>query len=373
MRGSGPTPRVGDHLVQEQLGEGGMGAVYRVVHAPTGAVRAMKIVSLDDRQQALRFQREAEAMAALAPHEHVVAVHAAGQGPGFAWFVMDLATGGDLAERLRGGRLPPAEVVRVGVGVARGLAHLHARGLLHRDLKPSNVLFDERGAPRLADFGLVRRLDDSQTRLTETGVILGTPAYLSPEQVTGASDLDARVDVYALGMVLFEAATGRYPFDAASGALELLGQITRAPPPAPRALVPDLPPALEAVILRCLEKAPADRYASALEVAAALEAALAPPVPAPARARWRLLAAAGRRPASSAWRSSPRPRRRARRRPRRTARRRAGAARPARGRGRGRGASRRKALAAADEALRGRVARRPGGGAGRRARGPPRG
>ncbi|MBX3469172.1 MAG: serine/threonine protein kinase, partial [Planctomycetes bacterium] len=244
-----------------------MGAVYRVVHAPTGAVRALKIVSVDDRQHALRFQREAEAMAAVGPHEHLLPIHAAGQAPGFAWFVMDLATGGDLADRLRKGRLPTAEVVRVGVGVARGLAHLHARGLLHRDVKPSNVLFDERGAPRLADFGLVRRLDDSQTRLTETGVILGTPAYLAPEQVTGQGELDARVDVYALGMLLFEAATGSYPFDAASGALDLLAQITRRPPPSPRALAPDLPPALEAVILRCLEKEPAARPASALEVA----------------------------------------------------------------------------------------------------------
>jgi serine/threonine-protein kinase len=266
-----PLPaQLGGHQVLGRLGAGGMGTVYVVLDPRSGARRALKTLSpaapIDAR---LRFQREAEAMAKVDDHPHVARIHSAGVDGGRAYLVMDLCEGGDLGRRLRAGPLPPQEVVALGVALARGLAHVHARGVLHRDLKPANVLFDGEGRPRLVDFGLAQV--QGGERLTETGAILGTPAYMAPEQASGGV-VDARTDVYGLGALLYHALTGRPPFQGGS-ALATIARVLRDAPAAPRGLVPGVPAPLQAVVLRCLAKAPDERYPSAAALAEALEAA----------------------------------------------------------------------------------------------------
>ncbi|MCO5167086.1 MAG: serine/threonine protein kinase [Planctomycetes bacterium] len=224
-----------------------MGAVFLVEDPATGARRALKALPagapLDAR---LRFRREGEAMARVDDHPAVVRVHSAGEADGRAYLLMDAVTGGDLHARLARGPLPPDEVLRLGRTLARGLAHVHARGVLHRDLKPHNVLFDEAGAPRLVDFGLAQVAQAE--RLTETGTLLGTPAYMAPEQAD-ARPTDERTDVYGLGALLYHTPlTGRPPFQGGS-TVAVLAQVLEREPTPPSALVPGVPPALEQVVL----------------------------------------------------------------------------------------------------------------------------
>jgi eukaryotic-like serine/threonine-protein kinase len=243
---------IGGHRVLERLGQGGMGVVLRVEDPRTRAPRALKLLSEQaDPDARRRFAREAQAMAAVDDHPHVLRIHAAGEDAGRPYIVMDLATGGDLAARLKAGPLPAGEVVRLGRALASGLAHVHARGVLHRDLKPANVLFDERGAPKLVDFGLARL--EGAERLTATGTILGTASYMAPEQADGRRDIDARADVYGLAAVLYHALTGQPPFRRGSP-IATLNAVLHDPPVRPRELVPDAPPALEAALLRGLAK-----------------------------------------------------------------------------------------------------------------------
>ena len=216
----------------------------------------------------------------------MVRVHACGQEQGVPYLVLELAQG-DLLQRLQRGPLPAAEAATLVRDLARGLAHVHARGVLHRDLKPHNVLFDERGAPKLVDFGLA--LLAGEGRLTRTGELVGTPAYMAPEQLLGRP-VDERTDVYGLGGVLYHALTGRPPFVGQVG-LALLQQVVQEDPPRVRSLAPETPRALEAVCAQCLHKDPAARPPSAAALAEALERALAA---SPARrGRWVLAGALG--------------------------------------------------------------------------------
>jgi serine/threonine protein kinase len=171
------------------------------------------------------------------------------------------------------GRLPVAEAVGLVVAVARGMADAHARGIVHRDLKPGNILLDRRGRPVVTDFGLALLTDSGgDLRLTLTGVALGTPAYMPPEQAGGAGDaIGPPSDVYALGVIVIQLVCGRIPFRGRTFG-ELLAQIMRDPPPLPSALAPDVPPALDALILTALAKDPSDRFPSAAAFADALEA-----------------------------------------------------------------------------------------------------
>ncbi len=260
------------YRLEARLGQGGMGEVFRATELETGREVALKtLLPGADVELRLRFTREAEAQARVDAHPHVVAVHAAGVDEGRAWLAMDLCPGGDLAARLADGPLPWRLAAAVGRDLARGLAHVHARGVLHRDLKPANVLFDEQGRPRLVDFGLAR-LDDGGASLTATGALLGTPAYMAPEQVHGRR-ADARTDVYGLGATLHAALTGGPPFQAA-GVLATLEAVLQAAPTPPSRRAADVPPALDAVVLRCLAKDPADRFPDADALADALEGAL---------------------------------------------------------------------------------------------------
>ncbi len=266
-----------------------MGVVFRVHHAVTGEPRALKALSLAAEPHLLeRFRREGLAQARVDRHPHVVRVHEAGSLPSVVYLVLDLVEGGDLATRLRErGPLPAEEAAALTLALARGLAHVHAKGVLHRDLKPANVLFDAAGTPKLADFGLARLRGEGA--LTATGELLGTPGYMAPEQVEGSRAIDERADVYGLGAVLYALLCGEAPFRGGS-AIELIHKVLSEAPAPPRARRPEVPPALEAICLRALAKSPGDRQPSAEALAAELAAFLAGEAP---RSRAVVGAAAG--------------------------------------------------------------------------------
>ena len=248
-------------LVRE-LGRGGMGSVWEVERA--GARYALKAATLaGDPELGLRFQREAQAQARVDSHPNVVRVHTAGVWGGASYLIMDLAPGGDLEARLEGGPLPWREAGRLVADLARGLAHVHAQGVLHRDLKPANVLFDGRGTPQLVDFG-VAKLEDARS-LTATGALMGTPAYMAPEQAN-CERVDARADVYGLGAILYHCLSGRPPFEGGSAIAVLEQVLTAAPAPLPASV----PRALSELCLETLAKPPAERP-SLLELGARLE------------------------------------------------------------------------------------------------------
>ncbi|RMG16613.1 MAG: hypothetical protein D6731_05760 [Planctomycetota bacterium] len=256
--------------LRRELGRGAMGVVYEAQHRATGALRALKILpEPDDPSARERFAREAEALARL-NHPQVVRLHEARLAGPHPWIAEDLLEGGNLAERLEQGPLPPAEASALVAKLARGVAAAHAAGVLHRDLKPENVLFDERDEPVLTDFGLARLTGGA--RLTRTNTLLGTPAFMAPEQARDPRLADERADVYGLGALLYACLTARPPFEGPlHGVLDAVQH--RAPPP-PSGIVPTVPAALEALCLAALAKDPAARPESARALAEALESAV---------------------------------------------------------------------------------------------------
>ncbi len=273
-----PGQSVGPYVVEAVLGSGGMGAVLRARHGATGAVHALKVIlpgRAGSPQIVSRFRREAEALGRLPPHPGIVAVHASGTDAGRMWCAMELVEGGPLTDRLRQGPLEPTEVVALAAAIARALDHAHTHGVIHRDLKPDNVVIDPAGAPHLIDFGLARLVDEDSglavTELTKTGQMLGTPAYMAPEQAdAGAETPTPATDVYGLGAVLHAMLTGEPPFGGrpihAMIAAILFEDV--APPSRRR---PEIPPELDAICLKALEKDPARRYPSAGAMADDLE------------------------------------------------------------------------------------------------------
>ncbi|MBX3269979.1 MAG: serine/threonine protein kinase, partial [Sandaracinaceae bacterium] len=282
------------YRVEALLGSGGMGAVYRATHLRTGRPYAVKVLlpEVAVRKDAMkRFRREAEAVGALG-HANVVAVHDFDVADGWAYLVMDLLEGEDLAVRThRIGRLSLPETIAIARGIAQGLDAAHARGLIHRDLKPANVfLARQPGAPEravLLDFGLAKSLagEAERTLLTASGVVMGTPAYMSPEQASGLP-LDARADLYSFATIVYELLAGRTPFEAPT-VPALFAKLATEPPPPIRRFCPEISAAVEAVLARGLAKAPAERYPSAaafVDALAGAEHASVPPtvaVPAP--------------------------------------------------------------------------------------------
>jgi hypothetical protein len=283
--------RVGRYRLDKELGRGGMGVVYLGTDEEGGRRVAIKtLLPNASPTAAKRFLREGEAQAAVDEHANVLRVHAAGEAGGRQYLVMDFATGGDLAGRLKQGPLPPLEAARLIRDLTRGLAHVHARGVIHRDLKPANVLFDESGTPKLVDFGLAAV--EGAERLTATGAFMGTPAYMAPEQ-TGGERVGEPADIYSMGAMLYHMLVGRSPFEGEAGTAMIAKLLTQPPQP-PRELVPDVPESLERVVLKCLAKKPHQRYASATALAADLERALAGhSVEAPRAPSKKPLAAAG--------------------------------------------------------------------------------
>jgi serine/threonine-protein kinase len=278
-------PRVlGDYEILDELGRGGMGIVFKARQTSLGRVVALKMLlrgDLASGQEMARLRAEAESAARLS-HPHLVPVYEVGEFDGQPFFSMKFIEGTTLARRLADGPLPPREAAQLLAPVCRAVAEAHAHGLLHRDLKPSNILIDAEGRPYVSDFGLVKRVvpkDSAEVEaaasLTQSGAILGTPAYMAPEQAVGRrGEVTAATDVYALGAILYAMLTGRPPFQAASAVDTVLLVLEQNPVP-PRVINPKADPDLEMIALKCLQKPSDLRYASASELAADLEAYLA--------------------------------------------------------------------------------------------------
>jgi tetratricopeptide (TPR) repeat protein len=251
------------------LGRGGMGVVYKARQARLKRLVALKMVTAGAHASSgdlARFQAEAEAVAAL-QHPNIVQIYEVGEHAGVPYFSLEYVDGGSLAGRLRDRPLPPREAAGLVRTLARAIQYAHERGVIHRDLKPANVLLTADGTPKVADFGLAKRVGDGDSSQTQAGTILGTPSYMAPEQAEGEIHaVGPLADVYALGSVLYHLLTGRPPFQGAK-MLETL-QLVRTREPVPvRQLQPSVPRDLETVCLKCLEKPPAKRYASAAALA----------------------------------------------------------------------------------------------------------
>ena len=270
---------IGPYTVESELGRGGMGVVYRA-RGPVGEEVAIKVLlsgGAADPELVARFQREVGALSEL-DHPGILGVLGHGIERGLPYMVLELLQGQSLEQVLKAeGALPEARVIELGQKLADALAYAHSRGVVHRDLKPSNVML-RGGEPVVVDFGLVRLLGLDRSRLTETGAILGTPSYMAPEQARG-EEAGPGADVYGVGATLYALLTGRPPFPESADLLGALSAIVRDPPLPPRRLRPELSPALEAVVLRCLGKEPGERYPSASALKEALLAAGAPEPP----------------------------------------------------------------------------------------------
>ena len=268
--------RIGAYEVVEVIGRGGNGVVLKAIDPSLDRLVAIKVLSPTVAASATarrRFAREARAAAGIV-HEHIIAIHAVdATKSGLPFLVMPLITGRSLQDRLdQGGPLEVREVLRIGMQAASGLAAAHAVGLVHRDVKPANILLEncvER--VKLSDFGLARAADDAS--LTQSGVVAGTPMYMSPEQARGEA-IDSRSDLFSLGSVLYALCTGRSPFRAET-TMGILRRVSEEAPRPIREINPEVPSWLAAIIAKLHAKDPADRYASADEVAALLGRCLA--------------------------------------------------------------------------------------------------
>lgn len=265
----------GDFELLEEIGRGGMGVVYKARQASLDRTVALKMIlrgTLASAEDLARFRAEAEAAAQLS-HAGIVPVYEVGQHDGHSFFSMQLIEGDTLSQRLAAGPLPPRKAAEILLRVSRAIHAAHAAGVLHRDVKPSNILIDKDGRPHVTDFGLAKRVE-GQESLTRTGAVLGTPSYLAPEQAIGTRGvLGPATDVYSLGAVLYQMLTGRPPFQAATP-LETVMLVVEQDVVPPRLLNPRADRDLELIALRCLQKPPELRYASAASLADDLQAYL---------------------------------------------------------------------------------------------------
>jgi eukaryotic-like serine/threonine-protein kinase len=282
--------RVGPYEVLAPLGAGGMGEVYRARDARLGRDVALKVLPPDssvDPERLRRFQREARAVAAL-NHPHIIAVYDVGSDNGVDYVVFELLEGQTLRRRLESGRLPPRKVVEYGVQLCRGLAAAHGRGVVHRDLKPENLFLTAGGQVKILDFGLARQTgpggdEDEVSRAETRSAVMGTAGYMSPEQAQGQR-ADARSDLFALGAILYEMLSGRRAFWRSTRD-ETLAAVLRSDPPEIEA--GEVPPGLDRVVRRCLEKDPGERFQSAHDLGLALETLSGPGLPIPGSKRQR--------------------------------------------------------------------------------------
>jgi serine/threonine-protein kinase len=253
------------YLVDAEIGRGGMAVVYRATDLRLHRRVAIKVLppelafNADVRE---RFLREAQTSARLA-HPSIVPIYTVDEREGIVYFVMALVDGESLAQRLvREPRLPIAEARTLLAGVADALAYAHSQGVVHRDVKPDNIMLEmSTGRPMVTDFGIARAAQ-GDTRLTVTGVAIGTPAYMSPEQALGERELDGRSDIYSLGIIGYQLLAGETPFKASNTPAMLVKHVSESPRPLAQ-LRPDVPPVLGHAIARALAKKPEDRWADA--------------------------------------------------------------------------------------------------------------
>jgi serine/threonine protein kinase len=288
-------PQVPGYSIEAKIGEGGMGAVYKAVQVKLNRVVALKMIhggKTASTRELLRFIAEAEAVAAI-DHPNVVKVHDTGDANGQLYIAMEYLPNGTLSEKLQklshgrepvvepasnsapshrrltpSAQLSPREVAELMVKLANAVQAAHDRQIVHRDLKPSNIMFDAHDEPRITDFGLAKR---QAGELTNTNAIMGTPAYMAPEQAKGESKfVGPQADVWALGVILYEALSGQRPFKG-TGELEILNQVLTHEPSSIRSVSREVPKELDLIVQKCLAKEPADRYASAKSLAADLQ------------------------------------------------------------------------------------------------------
>ncbi len=261
LRGGSRFGRDGDYELQEELGRGGMGIVFRARQVSLNRTVAVKMIlsgGLAKEEQIKRFHAEAEAAAAL-EHPGIVPVYEVDEHDGCHYFSMGFVEGQSLAERLHDGPLPTVIAARLIHSIAEAVAYAHEQGIIHRDLKPHNVLLDRKGDPKITDFGLAKRISEASD-LTETGQLLGTPSYMPPEQASGRhEEIGPAADVYSLGAILYAMLIGHPPFQAANRD-DILFQVKFKEPLAPRTLNPRIPRDLETICLKCLEKNASRRY-----------------------------------------------------------------------------------------------------------------
>jgi serine/threonine protein kinase len=278
-----PSPKavqkaIGSYTVEREIGRGGMGVVYLAAQpalARSVVLKALRRECADDPQLVARFEREAQAAAGV-HHQNVVAVYDCFSWRGRSYICQEHIDGTDLAAAIGSGRLAPRVAGLIGLELARGLEAIAAKGIVHRDLKPSNVLLGRNGEVKIADFGIA--LDATARALTQTGHSVGTPQYMSPEQLYGER-ADARSDLFALGVVMYEMCTSMAPFDAdeSEEGKTLVRRIEAERSPTARALVPRVPRALSQIIATCLRAKPKKRWASARALRSALEHHLGTP------------------------------------------------------------------------------------------------
>jgi serine/threonine-protein kinase len=270
-----PAKKIGRYKIVAELGRGAMGVVYKAEDPNLDRTVALKTISLEKDAEGRaeyqkRFMLEAKAAGKL-NHANIVTTYDFGEADGMAYLAMELLEGTDLRKRAQQGPLAPVEAVEIGCQVAEGLAYAHQRGIVHRDIKPANIMLPDRGPAKIMDFGLARmRLADHKT---STGIVLGTPRYMSPEQISG-QPVDHRSDIFSLGIVLWEMLTGRRLFSGSEMA-QVSHSITYDEHEPPTRVNPELPAMLDFVVARALKKDPAVRYQDADEMAADLHTCLA--------------------------------------------------------------------------------------------------
>lgn len=265
-----------NYRILEKIGEGGMGVVYRAHDNRLNREVAIKVLRVDPsrrlpaekvREIQARFYKEAQAAARL-NHPNIVAIHQVGHSGGQPYIVMEYLRGKNLLEKMEE-PLSMREVIRIAVQICEALDYAHSQGVIHRDVKPDNIVVMDDGRVKIADFGIAR-IEDADVGLTKAGVLLGSPAYCSPEQLRDFSNVDGKADLFSLGVILYQWLTGKLPFEGNSSP-EIITRILTQDPMLPRSLNPEIPPSLEALIMRALAKDPSERIGSAREFRAGLE------------------------------------------------------------------------------------------------------